>query len=156
TGEGEEDLVQCGSAEGELRDHHPRVVEATHHCGHEGCVGERCCDHLTVDLGSRLGEAGHHRDHRAEVGGVLRAYDERPSIHLGLELVWCAGGDDPAVVNHDDFVGELVRLVQVLRRQQHGHALGDEPADEAPQFAAATRVETRGWFVQVEHPRATD
>ena len=37
-----------------------------------------------------------------------------------------AGRDHPAVIDHDDVVGKLVGLVQVLSRQQHRYAVGDQ------------------------------
>ena len=40
-------------------------------------------------------------------------------------------GDDPAVVDDDDAVGQLVGFVQVLRREQHRRALGNQLADDA-------------------------
>ena len=45
---------------------------------------------------------------------------------LRLELVGRAAGDDLAVVDDRDRVGELVRLLEVLRRQQQRRPFADE------------------------------
>ncbi len=53
-------------------------------------------------------------------------------------------------------VGEAVGLVEVLRRQQHGRAVGDEPLDRVPQRQAAARVEASRRLVEEQHRRARD
>ena len=40
--------------------------------------------------------------------------------------------DDPPVVHDHDVVGQLVGLLEVLRRQQHGHALAEQLPDGLP------------------------
>ena len=61
-----------------------------------------------------------------------------------LQLRRRALGDDPAVVDDPDAVGEHVGLLEVLRRQEDGHALvAREPADLLPERGAALRVEAR-------------
>ena len=51
-------------------------------------------------------------------------------------------GDDPAVVDDPDAVGEDVGLLEVLRRQEHRHVvLAREPRDLLPERRAALRVE---------------
>jgi len=49
--------------------------------------------------------------------------------------------DDAAVVDDRDAVGELVRVLEVLRREEDAGASADEPADRVPQLDAAGRVE---------------
>ena len=66
----------------------------------------------------------------------------------GLELAAGALGDDPAVVDDGDAVGELVGLVEVLRREQHGGALGDEHPHDLPHLVAAAGVEAGGRLVE--------
>ena len=70
-----------------------------------------------------------------------------------LELVRRALGDEPAVVEDGDPVGELVGLVQVLRGQEDGHAAGDEVADDLPHRAPAARVQAGGRLVEEDDPR---
>ena len=66
---------------------------------------------------------------------------------------WVDGslGDHVAVVDHDDVVGEAVGLFEVLRREQHRGAFGDELLDDPPEVGAALRVETGGRLVEEEH-----
>ena len=73
-----------------------------------------------------------------------------------LELVGRALGDDAAVVDDRDPVGEAVGLVEVLRRQQHGRAAGDERPRWLPEPEPAARVEAGGRLVEEEHRRAGD
>ena len=63
-------------------------------------------------------------------------------------------GEHAAVVDHRDRVGEPVGLVEVLRGQQHGRALGDEPLDRLPQREPAARVEAGRRLVEEQHRRA--
>ena len=65
-------------------------------------------------------------------------------------------GDEFALVEHRDPVGELVRLLQVLRGQEDRHAAGDEVADDLPHGVAAARVQAGGRFVEEDDARVTD
>ena len=56
-----------------------------------------------------------------------------------LELVRGALGDDPAVVEDGDPVGELVGLVEVLRGEEDRDAAGGELADARPTSARRLR-----------------
>ena len=62
-------------------------------------------------------------------------------------------GDEPAAVHDEDPVGERVGLLQVVRREQDGHArvLAQGP-DVPPQVRAALRVQAGGRLVE-EHER---
>ena len=60
------------------------------------------------------------------------------------------------MVDDDHLVGQLVGLVQVLRRQQHVGARPDERPDGVPQLDAAARVEPGGRLVEEQQPRRTD
>ena len=63
---------------------------------------------------------------------------------LRLQLRRRALGDDAAVVDDPDAVGEDVGLLEVLRRQEDGHALlAREAADLVPERGPALRVEAR-------------
>ena len=61
-----------------------------------------------------------------------------------------AGRDDAAAVEHRDAVGELVGLLEVLRREEHGRARVGERADDVPQLAPAAGVESRRRLVEEE------
>ena len=65
-----------------------------------------------------------------------------------LELAGRALGDDLAAVDDGDAVGELVGLVEVLGREQHGRAGGDEDPHDLPHLVAAAGVETGGRLVE--------
>ena len=61
--------------------------------------------------------------------------EAQPDVRAGdapFELLRRALGDDSASVEHGDPVGELVGLLQVLRGEHDGDALGDEVANEPP------------------------
>ena len=61
--------------------------------------------------------------------------EPQPDVAAGdepLELVRRALGDEPAVVEHGDPVGELVGLLQVLGGEEDRDAAGDELADDLP------------------------
>ena len=71
-----------------------------------------------------------------------------------LQLLRCAAGDDPAVVEQGDRVGQLVGLLQVLGGEQDGHAFVDQVADGAPELLAAARVQPGRRLVQEEQRAA--
>ena len=75
---------------------------------------------------------------------------------LRLELVGGAAGDDLAVVDDGDRVGELVGLLEVLGREQERRALADEAADDVPHAEPAARVEAGRRLVQEQEPRPPD
>ena len=91
-----------------------------------------------------------------ELVGVRHREDDGGLARLVLELERRALGDDPAVVDDDDAVGELVGLLEVLRRQQQRRAVADEAAQHVPQLDAAARVEAGGRLVEEEHRRRRD
>ena len=70
---------------------------------------------------------------------------------LAFELGRRARGDDLAVVHDGDAVAERVRLVQVVRGDEDGHALGAQPAHLVPHVRAALRVEAGGRLVEEDH-----
>jgi len=68
---------------------------------------------------------------------ITSGWDVAPDPLLKLERG--AGSDDAAVIDHDDVLGELVCLVEVLGGEQYGRALCNELAGHLPQRAAAGR-----------------
>nr|WP_263407194.1 hypothetical protein [Nocardia colli] len=83
--------------------------------------------------------------------------------HLGRagdpagELVGRAVGDDPPAGQHQDPVGELLRLVEVVRGEQDGGLLVvGQPVHQVVEFPPGFRVEARGRLVQEQHLRAAD
>ena len=75
---------------------------------------------------------------------------------LGLQRSRGAGGDDAAVVEHDEVVGELLGLLEVLGGQQHGGAVGGQRTDLVPDLVAVARVEPGGGLVEEQHVRPAD
>ena len=73
-----------------------------------------------------------------------------------LEPVGGVVGDDPAVVDDGDLVGQRVGLLQVLGGEQHGRAVGDQVADDLPHVLALGRVEAGGRLVEEDHRRPAD
>ena len=74
---------------------------------------------------------------------------------LGLEGVRRALGDDLAVVDDPEVVGELVGLLEVLGGEKDGHPLvAGEMRDLIPEGGAALDVEARGGLVEEEDTRA--
>ena len=67
-------------------------------------------------------------------------------------------GDDPPVVDDPDAVGKHVRLLEVLRRQEDGHALLAWPAarTSSQSAVAALDVEPGGRLVEEQDARAMD
>ena len=70
-----------------------------------------------------------------------------------LQLLRRPLGDDPAVVHDHDVVGQLVGLLQVLRRQQHGDALAEQLPDGLPHPLPRRRVQPRRRLVQEQDRR---
>ena len=111
-------------------------------------IGERGRVGFEVRLGvERAGE-----DPRCLVA-LLRVEQpdaQRAAADGGLQGGRRALGDDLAVVDHRDAVGELVGLVEVLRAQQHGGAEAGERADDVPHLVARARVQAGRRLVE-EH-----
>ena len=70
-----------------------------------------------------------------------------------LELVAGPFRDHAAVVDHGDLVRELIRLLEVLRRQQDRRPVAAQVADDLPDLVATPRIETGRRLVEEEHAR---
>ena len=93
-------------------------------------------------------------DLRPVVLGPRNRVDAR-AADLGLELGRRTLGHDLARVDDPDPVREDVGLLEVLGRQEHGHArLAAHERDLVPDVGAALRVETRRRLVEEEDARA--
>ena len=87
--------------------------------------------------------------------GLARHRFDRRAADLGLQRRRRALGDDLAVVDDPDPVGERVGLLQVLGGEEDGDAvLGGEPRDLVPERGAALDVEAGGRLVEEEDARA--
>ena len=130
TGDGQEDLVQAGPAQRELGDARCRpVVELADDGGAgprraTGAVATPVSASVTTSASISAASARSTSASRVRVGRRAPCRTWPPILRL--QLVRGAGGDDPALVDDDDLVGELVGLVQVLGGQQHRDAVGDQ------------------------------
>src|SRR6266511_1236523 len=91
-----------------------------------------------------------------QLRGVVERHNHSASADTRLELIGCSLGDDAAVVDDDDVIGEPVGLVQILGREYERRALRDEFAEHRPEVAAAVRVESGGGLVEEEDGRRGD
>jgi hypothetical protein len=57
------------------------------------------------------------------------------------------------MVDDDDAVGQRVGLLEILRREQHGDAVGQQLPDGLPHTLPARRIQPRRRLVQEEHRR---
>ena len=146
-GEVEEHVVEAGLAE-----RHPRLerelgpVENPERSHHRSCAFiDREFDRGTSDRRLLLGRAGQLAG--GDGGSVLVGEGdlEHRAAELGLEFGGRALGDDPAVIDHRDAVGEAIGLLEILRREKQRRSLGDEFFEDGPQFESALRDPGLSW-----------
>src|SRR3990170_6793675 len=91
---------------------------------------------------------------RIAVGGL----DDQPhpDARLRLRLVHGAEEREAALLDDREAVRELLRLVHVVRREEHGHALLREAPDRRPHLAAAEGVEANRRLVEEQELRVRD
>ena len=159
-GEGEEHLVERRAAQADVVDGDAALVEQAHDGRPAGRRRRRpATETRWVSSSTRGGSAPTRSSIRRPRRG-RRAAAGRTSIDVapgpGLELVRRAGGDDAAVVDDHDVVGQLVGLLEVLRGEQHVGAVGDEAADRLPQLDPAARVEPGGRLVEQQQRGRAD
>ncbi len=150
-GQRQEHVVQVGALDGDPGD---RIVidpvqQPTQ--GGDPVVGHPQREQLGV--GGRLGEYGGHLGQPSRVGELhLHSTTRHPALQLGR----CPLGDDPATVQDAHPMGEFVGLLEVLRGQQHGHAVGDQLPHDLPHLPPAAWVQPRGRLVEEDQPRRAD
>ena len=158
-GQGEEHVVERGPAQTDVVDGDPGVVELAQDLDQGLGAALRVDGQLAGVLVQRdLPTAARSED----PGGALKVVaamddhlDPLPA-ELRLQLVGRAPGDDLAVVDDRDRVGQLVGLLEVLRRQQQRRALLDEAPDDVPHPDPAARVEAGRRLVEDQQSRAAD
>ena len=85
---------------------------------------------------------------------VARAGEHEVEVRpadLGLQRGGRVGGDDPPAGDDPEPVGELVGLLEVLRREEDGRAFVAQPADLVPQRQARGRVKAGRRLVEEQH-----
>src|SRR5207244_31525 len=84
---------------------------------------------------------------------VSQLYLEDLAADAVFQLVAGAFRNHAAVVDDRDLVRELIRLFEVLSRQQDRRARAAQVADDLPDLVATPRIETCGRLVEEEHTR---
>ena len=88
---------------------------------------------------------------------ALHAELEDLAPQLGEQCDRRVERDDAACVHDRDPVAEPFRLVQVMRRQEHGHLPPrSQPGDHVEELGADPRVESHRRLVEEEHARIRD
>ena len=114
----------------------------------DGALTDRVVD---VDSGFDTDDARHDAPYVVEAGPIDGDDVDVVAADLALERPGVAAGDDAAVVDHDDVVGEALGLLEVLRGQQQRDAPPDERVEHVPQLGPRPRVETGGRLVEEQH-----
>ena len=156
----QEDVVERRPAQADVVDGDARLVEVAHdldqrlRAARGGTVSSRVCSSSVglADADRRI----RTRRARGDVGSVVDDDLDALAADLRLELVGRAAGDDLAVVDDRDRVGQLVGLLEVLGREQQRRALADEAADDVPHAQPAARVEAGRRLVEEQQPRPAD
>ena len=102
------------------------------------------------------GGVGEDPGGRVEFGGGGEPEPDVGAGDLALELVGSALGDQAALVEYRDPVGELIGFLEVLGGEEDGHAVGHQVTDDRPHRAAAARVQSRRRLVQEDDLRVAD
>src|SRR5688572_5045198 len=150
-GEAEEHVVQRRAAKGDVVDGNVRLVQLSHdlnETARAATCGDGDASHVVVEGVLTLGRAREQRDRARQLAPLADNYFDPLSADLRLELVGRTAGDDLSVVHHDDLVGELIRLFEVLRGEEKRGALAHETADDVPHAETTARVEPRCGFVE--------
>src|SRR5436190_1795533 len=159
-GERQEHVVEGRAMQGDVGDRDAAVVEPAHAV--EQCRGTRAPhgdpDPAGLVVERRLAGAdpGEDLDDRREVCPILDVELQNFAADLVLELVRRALRDHRAQVDHGDPVGEVVGLLEVLRREQDRLAFVDQLTDHRPEVHPAPWVEPGGRLVEEQHVGAGD
>ena len=158
-GEREEHVVEGGLATVEVDGVDAVGVERTHHFHEARAFDDR--DRGDESIGVEGRRVRRERLRRARDARRARSADrDRHVDALGADPRLQLGGravrDRAAVVEHDDVVGELIGLFEVLRREDDRGAVAHEVAEHLPEVVAAARVETGGGLVEEQHARVGD
>jgi len=115
----------------------------------DGAVGRDLEDELVLVGSSRPEELAR----RVQQVGIGEVESDVAAGNAALQLCGGSFGDDPALVEHRDPVGQLVCLVEVLGGEQDGDPRRSKLTNDLPHGAAAARVQAGGGLVEENHPR---
>ena len=147
----DEHVVERGLHQVERLDHDPGLVERADDRARLRRAPLQLHQHAPSLRGSELAEAGHD-----PLGARRRCPRRGPARGAGLPISAFSDAGVPSatilpVVDDPDAVGELVGLLEVLRGEEHGRALGVQLRDLLPDRLAADRVEAGRRLVEEEH-----
>jgi hypothetical protein len=156
-GQAEEDVVEAGPLEPDVVELDGGLFQAGRDAGQRGHPLGRGGDAARVVVDVDLTDVGPHQLSRGvDLGAAADGDDEAGLAGLVLQLQRGALGDDPAVVDDDDAVGQLVGLVEVLGGEEQGRPVAHEVAQHTPELDPAARVEAGRRLVEEEHRRGGD
>jgi hypothetical protein len=82
---------------------------------------------------------------------------DRVAVELGLEGLGRAAGDDPAVVDDGEVVGQVVGLLEIVGGQQDREpAVARQRGDLRPELGAGLGIEAGRRLVEEQHARVVD
>ena len=129
------------------------AVEDAHDLGEFGLAAGELHGDAAAAVAPHLAEARQQLGEPVAALGLARRHLDARAADLRLEPARGPLGDDPAVVDDPDPVGQGVGLLEVLGGEEHGHALVvGQPRDLLPERAAALRVQAGGRLVQEQDP----
>src|SRR5262249_19536006 len=152
----EEDIVERRLVHLQVLDLDAGAVEGPHDVGEISIAGPKP-NRDALDRAAGVAEAAQDIGQLWGLLGVLwHRLDGRPA-DLRLQLRGRPLRHDVAVIDDPDTVGEDIRLLEVLGRQEDRHpVLAREPRDLFPESRAALDVEAGRRLVEEEHTRAVD
>ena len=87
---------------------------------------------------------------------VMERQLDQPTRHELLQLAGRSTGDDPALVQDRDVVGQFIGLFEILRCEEHRRPAFGQLADRPPHLVAGFRVKPGGGLVQEDDRRTAD
>ncbi len=154
-GQLEEDVVEGRAADGHVLDADRRHVEPPDRLGDRTPpILEGHPEHAVFEPSIAVRKRPQRREGGLALRGILQPNLEAVAADLSLQVVRRSLGDQPAAVDDGDPMGQMVGLVEVLRRQEDGRAVGDERLDHVPEREAAAQVEPGRRLVEEDDGRA--
>ena len=153
----QEDVVESGPAKSHVVDPDLLLAEPLHDLHELVRTALRRDRHPAGALVDRCRSVG-REDGRSTCQRIRLVDDHLDALasDLGLQLVGCPAGDDPSRVDDRDLVRELVRLLEILRREEQRRAFAYLRTDDIPHAEAAAWIEPRRRLVEKEDLRAAD